>query len=569
MAGSVILVIVESPEQRVLFNQHLRDTPHRLIFSLDGADGFDRFREVKPDLVITHLNAHRLDGAILCQLIRQEPAGSTVPVIVMAEDLSGDSRAAERCAAIGADDFLPVPWNRELLLAKLGVLLAGFSGESHTARAPSVPPARVSSPVISSHRGGSTDGEITAGETTGGETTGGDVSAGETSAGETSAGEISAGDITASDRRARLLRQGDGEVTLHDRGITGRIELPSAEAFIVGPIEGADDDMPTSLNLVPADIDTGDMLQPIVLQPSSSAIQTLNMPVVMPESVSSLERLARSGGLTEPLTPIERPNADSLIEEPMLPVGAMGSVQDRYDDDETRVEPDRLIAEVSREITPSAERARGNAGDRADPQARMRRGLDESQLGRRLIRRVQQVHGMLEQLDHYQLLGIEPEASPEQIRAAYFDLSLEFHPDRFFLLRSGEVKEKIYAVFRRVTEAYSVLADPLQRVEYDQRMGFRKKRAVLELVAPPIPQPHATVDPALARASKGLGLDIHPESKEARRFVNLAESAVRTEELDDARLFLTLALAYEPDSSAIRRAMDEVSHRRVAQKRAP
>lgn len=547
MAGSVILVIVESLEQRVLFNQHLRATPHRLIFALDGADGFDRFREVKPDLVITHLNAHRLDGAILCQLIRQEPAGSTVPVIVMAEDLSADSRAAERCAAIGADDFLPVPWDREVLLAKLALLLEGFSRESRTARAPSAPPPRVSTNAAPKRRGGSLDGEITAGETTGGET--------------------SAGDITASNSLAGSLREGEGDVTLHDRGITGRIELPSSEAFIVGPIEGADDDMPTSLNLVPADIDTGDMLQPIVLQPSSSAIQTLNMPVVMPESVSSLDRLARSGGLTEPLTPIDRPNAESLIEEPMLPRVALGPKEHHYDDDETRVEPDRLIAEVPREITPSAERARGGGAEGADRQARARRGLDESQLGRRLIRRVQQVHGMLEQLDHYQLLGVEPEASPEQIRAAYFDLSLEFHPDRFFLLRSGEVKEKIYAVFRRVTEAYGVLADPLQRAEYDQRMGFRKKRAVLELVAPPIPQPPAIADPALTGPSKELDLDIPTESKEARRFVNLAESAVRTEELDDARLFLTLALAYEPDSAAIRRAMDEVSHRRVAQKR--
>ena len=57
VAGSVLLVVVDDPAHRALFNRYLANTPHHLIFSRDGEDGFDRFSEVKPDLVIAHVNA--------------------------------------------------------------------------------------------------------------------------------------------------------------------------------------------------------------------------------------------------------------------------------------------------------------------------------------------------------------------------------------------------------------------------------------------------------------------------------------------------------------------------------
>ena len=59
MGKSVLLIVVDKPEQRALFNKHLKTTPHSLIFATDGEDGFDRYTEVKPDLVIAHVNAAR------------------------------------------------------------------------------------------------------------------------------------------------------------------------------------------------------------------------------------------------------------------------------------------------------------------------------------------------------------------------------------------------------------------------------------------------------------------------------------------------------------------------------
>jgi curved DNA-binding protein CbpA len=59
--------------------------------------------------------------------------------------------------------------------------------------------------------------------------------------------------------------------------------------------------------------------------------------------------------------------------------------------------------------------------------------------------------------DHYDLLGLSPEASSDEIRAAYRKLASKVHPD----------KGGTEALFCAVEEAYRVLGDPRRREEYD------------------------------------------------------------------------------------------------------
>jgi molecular chaperone DnaJ len=63
--------------------------------------------------------------------------------------------------------------------------------------------------------------------------------------------------------------------------------------------------------------------------------------------------------------------------------------------------------------------------------------------------------------DHYEVLGVERDASPEDIKKAYRRLARELHPD---VNPSPEAAER----FKLVTHAYDVLSDPQQRVEYDR-----------------------------------------------------------------------------------------------------
>jgi molecular chaperone DnaJ len=67
------------------------------------------------------------------------------------------------------------------------------------------------------------------------------------------------------------------------------------------------------------------------------------------------------------------------------------------------------------------------------------------------------------QLDYYEILGVERDASGDQIKSAYRKLALKHHPDR-----NPENKHEAEENFRRATEAYSVLSDPQKRQVYDR-----------------------------------------------------------------------------------------------------
>ncbi len=59
--------------------------------------------------------------------------------------------------------------------------------------------------------------------------------------------------------------------------------------------------------------------------------------------------------------------------------------------------------------------------------------------------------------DHYQTLGVDKTATPEEIKRAYRKLASQHHPDK-----GGDTAE-----FQKVEEAYRTLGDPQKRAEYD------------------------------------------------------------------------------------------------------
>ncbi|MET0303283.1 MAG: molecular chaperone DnaJ [Microbacteriaceae bacterium] len=69
--------------------------------------------------------------------------------------------------------------------------------------------------------------------------------------------------------------------------------------------------------------------------------------------------------------------------------------------------------------------------------------------------------------DHYDVLGVSREATPEEIKKAYRRLARELHPD---VNPSEDAAER----FKQVTHAYDVLSDAQQRERYDMgdQAGF-------------------------------------------------------------------------------------------------
>ena len=64
--------------------------------------------------------------------------------------------------------------------------------------------------------------------------------------------------------------------------------------------------------------------------------------------------------------------------------------------------------------------------------------------------------------DYYEVLGVAPDASKEDIRKAYRRLAKKHHPDRQKGSKAAEER------FKEITNAYSVLGDPEKRKQYDR-----------------------------------------------------------------------------------------------------
>jgi molecular chaperone DnaJ len=62
--------------------------------------------------------------------------------------------------------------------------------------------------------------------------------------------------------------------------------------------------------------------------------------------------------------------------------------------------------------------------------------------------------------DYYEVLGVDRSATRDQLKQAYRQLALQYHPDR-------NKDSDATARFREIAEAYAVLSDDLKRREYD------------------------------------------------------------------------------------------------------
>jgi curved DNA-binding protein CbpA len=144
--------------------------------------------------------------------------------------------------------------------------------------------------------------------------------------------------------------------------------------------------------------------------------------------------------------------------------------------------PSSLAATADRDAVPSlaspevtgawAVRAPSSEPDEVTPDpaltAEERRALDEQGgLAAENRQRIIEMRRVVARRDYFEILGVAAGASRRDVKRAYFELSKEFHPDRYYGVDTGSFGPWLAEIFERINHAYSVLSSPRQRETYE------------------------------------------------------------------------------------------------------
>lgn len=116
--------------------------------------------------------------------------------------------------------------------------------------------------------------------------------------------------------------------------------------------------------------------------------------------------------------------------------------------------------------------ARPQAGG-APPRADVRDsggGPKQQQAARELRELIERASTAVSGKTHFEVLKLAPSASAAQVRDAYFTLAKQFHPDRVLGLGLRDLAQQAEELFRRINEAYTVLADAKARSAYEESL---------------------------------------------------------------------------------------------------
>jgi DNA-binding response OmpR family regulator len=113
-----ILVVDDEVDIVDFIDDYLTGEGYEVIKAYDGVEALDKIRQNLPDLVVLDVMLPGLDGFEVCKQMRTE---STVPILmVTAKDTDVDKIVG---LEIGADDYMPKPFNPRELVARVKAIL--------------------------------------------------------------------------------------------------------------------------------------------------------------------------------------------------------------------------------------------------------------------------------------------------------------------------------------------------------------------------------------------------------------------------------------------------------------
>ena len=124
-----ILVVDDEADIVDFIDDYLTGEGYEVIKAYDGIEALDKMQKDLADLIVLDIMLPRLDGFEVCKQIRAE---SAVPILMLtAKDTDVDKIVG---LEIGADDYMPKPFNPRELVARVKALLRRVYREDYQPR---------------------------------------------------------------------------------------------------------------------------------------------------------------------------------------------------------------------------------------------------------------------------------------------------------------------------------------------------------------------------------------------------------------------------------------------------
>jgi class 3 adenylate cyclase len=112
-----ILIADDDGVSRKLLRRLLEQDGHDVRAAANGAEALEVFAQVEIDVVLLDIVMPELDGISVLERLKATPGANHIPVIMISA--IDETESVVRCIEIGADDYLPKPFNPVLLRARI------------------------------------------------------------------------------------------------------------------------------------------------------------------------------------------------------------------------------------------------------------------------------------------------------------------------------------------------------------------------------------------------------------------------------------------------------------------